>query len=187
MTKLLDPEREKIEEKALKVLETAQVLISEPPIDLMRVAESMEIKVYSARFNDPTISGLVTTDPRHNPAPVEAGKTATVFVNMDQPATRRHFTVAHELGHIALGHHGTGILNRAIGHPYEPQQEREANAFAAGLLMPAQPFISALYRQNDIVRVALTFGVSVEAATIRASILSGKLNLDFGNLQDVRL
>jgi hypothetical protein len=53
--------------------------------------------------------------------------------------------------------------------------------------MPAQPFVEALYRQRDVAKVALTFGVSVEAATIRTSILSDLLDLDFPSLKDFDL
>jgi Zn-dependent peptidase ImmA (M78 family) len=185
--KLPDMERKQIEQRALQVLEVAHVSLGEPPIDLLKVAASMGVKVYNARFSDPNVSGIVTTDPTHNPAPVEPGSNATVFVNIDHPVTRRHFTVAHELGHIALKHMGAGIAYRAIGHPYNTKQEREANAFAAGLLMPAKPFVEALYRQLDVAKVALTFGVSVEAATIRTSILSDELELDFPSLKDFDL
>jgi IrrE N-terminal-like domain len=100
--KLPDMEREQIEQRALQVLEVAHVSLGEPPIDLLKVAASMGVKIYNARFSDPSVSGMVTTDPTHNPAPVEPGRKATVFVNIDHSVTRRHFTVAHELGHIAL-------------------------------------------------------------------------------------
>lgn len=50
---------------------------------------------------------------------------------------RRRFTIAHELGHILLGHVGTyGLVNREPS-PDDNPIEQAANAFAARLLAPA--------------------------------------------------
>lgn len=69
---------------------------------------------------------------------------ADVWVRSDSPPARRRFTLAHELGHLML--HSTGLMFRDIttGTLMHPPEEREANAFAAALLMPralVQPLV----------------------------------------------
>ena len=99
---------------------------------------------------------------------------------------RRRFTIAHELGHLVL-HDGSGprfgkpepdtstvVERRAQHHLYPaalayPPLELEANAFAAGMLMPAP-----LLRASGIrcpVRLAEACGVSVAAAEKRLEYL----------------
>jgi Zn-dependent peptidase ImmA (M78 family) len=115
----------------------------------------------------------VTFDPKYNAPGTQPGKTATIFVNAADPPTRQNFTVAHEIGHVKLGHvrKEDGFRAerfRAQGQPYDGNEEREANQFAGALLMPAPAFAKALYKQRNMTSVALTFGVSVQAASIRA-------------------
>ncbi len=64
----------------------------------------------------------------------------TINVNMLEPSYRQRFTLAHELGHLLLGHEG-GYLYRTSDTTKYPSAisqvyEREANRFAAELLMP---------------------------------------------------
>jgi Zn-dependent peptidase ImmA (M78 family) len=55
------------------------------------------------------------------------------FLNSTHGPRRRRFTLAHEIGHVALGHFG-------MVHLYGEKQadQREANRFAAELLMPVE-------------------------------------------------
>lgn len=62
-----------------------------------------------------------------------------IFYNSGLPVGRQRFTVAHEIGHLALGHVGRGrvtTINREP-HPKDSQEETQANQFAARLLAPA--------------------------------------------------
>ena len=52
-------------------------------------------------------------------------------------AARMRFTVAHELGHIMLGHVGVYELVNREPSPGDNDIEREANVFASRLLAPA--------------------------------------------------
>lgn len=62
---------------------------------------------------------------------------------------RRRFTLAHEIGHIVLGHEADG-----------PREETEADCFAASLLVPAA-LAWELWRQSrDISVLCGVFGVS---------------------------
>ena len=56
---------------------------------------------------------------------LRAGRPPLVLYNGQAPARRRAFTLAHEVGHICLNHRDDN-----------PQNEREANIFAANLLAP---------------------------------------------------
>ena len=62
------------------------------------------------------------------------------------PAPRRRFTVAHEIGHHLLHSDGAAVLCRPAdvetAHGDERAREREANRFAAELLMP-EPMVRA--------------------------------------------
>jgi predicted transcriptional regulator len=85
--------------------------------------------------------------------------------------SRDKFTVAHELGHYVL-HSGVGAVPLvALRLPVDRRgrSEWEANWFAAGFLMPEEAFRRAWDRYGGCVeRSALMFGVSLEAAEVRA-------------------
>lgn len=74
-----------------------------------------------------------------------AGRVGWAFVSAADPVPRRRFTAAHELGHFVL-HRATmgrfradtdATLREADGDVTD-RMEREANRFAAELLMPAE-------------------------------------------------
>lgn len=69
-----------------------------------------------------------------------------VLINSDKPRIRRRFTIAHELGHLALGHllGGQVIVDETVGG--KSPEEKQANAFAAGFLMPAEGVRGAVKR-----------------------------------------
>lgn len=71
-----------------------------------------------------------------------AGRFGRAFVNADDILPRRRFTAAHELGHAVLHRERMGrfVVDATIGETDEAtdELEREANQFAAELLMPEQ-------------------------------------------------
>jgi Zn-dependent peptidase ImmA (M78 family) len=91
---------------------------------------------------------------------------------------RDRFTIGHELGHYVLHYLFPKQVKKEEVGPIEAQRygsgrvEWEANWFAAGFLMPADPFSQA-YRQldGDEITLAAEFKVSSEAAKIRISTL----------------
>ena len=62
-----------------------------------------------------------------------------IFYNSGLPVGRQRFTVAHEIGHLALGHVGQGRVTTINREPNlkDSQEETQANQFAARLLAPA--------------------------------------------------
>ena len=65
------------------------------------------------------------------------GALSAIFINKDQPAERRLFTLGHELAHqlFHLGRDNVETTVSTFTSNRDPQ-EKEANAFAAELLMP---------------------------------------------------
>lgn len=64
-----------------------------------------------------------------------------ILINSSAPATRRKFTLAHEIGHVVIPWHTGTIVshleNGEVDAAYS-QMETEANRFAAELLMPSE-------------------------------------------------
>jgi Zn-dependent peptidase ImmA (M78 family) len=87
-----------------------------------------------------------------------------VFLNANDTPARRRFTLAHELGHWicqCLEGRGAPMMCRAedVAPGTDRALEREANVFAAQLLMPE----AAVRAAADDPDVAPRFGVSAEA------------------------
>jgi Zn-dependent peptidase ImmA (M78 family) len=116
------------EAAAREVLEIAE--ISTPPVAMERVCEALGIPLYRRRMPE-SLSAVV----------LSVGEDAfVVAVNKWHAQTRRRFSIAHEVGHAVLRHDASYYLEYAVDDAWEPPgfrylDEREANAFAAALLM----------------------------------------------------
>ena len=86
----------------------------------------------------------------------------TIAVNADKPETRQRFTIAHELGHIILGH-GVGCM---VGEQGVGRDEKEANAFAGSLLIPRIALARVAHRYT-LSQLAERFGVSQDCMSVR--------------------
>lgn len=167
-----------IESLAFDILNKAG--IKEPFVDVKRIATLHNINIVYHLFTD-DISGVL----------VEKDKTFTIGVNETHFLNRQRFTIAHELGHYFLGHQRQGIFvdespmkqnlmlfRDSFSSTGENSQEREANAFAAALLMP-KPFIENFIRNydidlandNELEDMASVFKVSSGAMAFRLSNL----------------
>lgn len=115
-------------EKAESILRLAR--ITAPPVNLEKVAESLHFTILPFPFPDKR-RGMVL---------IEEGN-KTIGVNKNHPVTLQRFTIAHELGHYLNGHqhYEKQFINDDTRY-YDPhyQQEKEADAFAAELLMPKE-------------------------------------------------
>ena len=61
-----------------------------------------------------------------------------IYYNDNKPTHRIRFTIAHEIGHILLGHLSQGeTLHRNTEQDTNNIKEQQANVFARDLLMPA--------------------------------------------------
>lgn len=116
---------------------------------------------------DDAISGYIERQPNNN---------YKIVVNANHAKTRRRFTAAHELGHYI---YHRDLLGEGVGdnRAYRtagterpnprilPQHERQANSFAANVLMPRHALTNIADRNTE--ELAREFEVSPEAMRIR--------------------
>jgi transcriptional regulator with XRE-family HTH domain len=92
-----------------------------------------------------------------------------IFVNSQHATSRALFTLAHELGHLLIGHDGTIAVDDNFSG--SSTAERQANAFAAALLMPEDQvarYINDYGRgAESLARMIYDLGVSYESLVFR--------------------
>lgn len=141
------------------------------PIPIRELIEKLGVTVIEHDF-DNNISGVLSIN----------GQNKSIGINKSEGEQRKRFTLAHELGHLIL-HQEKGnlfmdsILFRKTGDGYtkkEEKIEREANFFAANILMPANRVREELrnvtldfIEDTSIEDLAEKFGVSVSAMNYR--------------------
>ncbi len=151
------------------------------PANALKIAESLgiEVKIESV---DKDLSGFLLREPK-------TGR-AVIGVNSNHHENRQTFTIAHELGHYLLHEAETVHLDsKSSGYTLQLRSpasatgeninEREANLFAAELLMPAKMLEKELCKKNldlledeSVLRsIAKKCRVSVQALTIRLTNL----------------
>lgn len=86
---------------------------------------------------------------------------AVIGYNDKHPWCRRRFTIAHEIGHLLMGH----ACNRQENET--SINETEANCFAAELLMPVQTLKKDIKTIRDIPTLAKRYLVSSQAMGIK--------------------
>jgi transcriptional regulator with XRE-family HTH domain len=106
--------------------------VKEPAVNVAQIARSCGIRIIAKPLDD-SLSGAI----------LELEDGPVIAVNEDQSPGRQRFTIAHELGHYLLRHHDRFHVDLSAhaeaGEPpgYNWLHERQANEFAADLLMPA--------------------------------------------------
>jgi Zn-dependent peptidase ImmA (M78 family) len=175
---------EVIERKAQLVLRSAGALTV--PVDLDQVLKSLNVRVHPEDMDDETAGVLIVK-----------GEQRHILVNKGHSENRRRFTIAHELGHLTLHddeangdpsgqrmfidrqirvYQRVGEASSAVyqqeGSMTTVEQEREANVFAACLLMPAHHVTRAalerdLFDEISVASLARNFQVSEQAMSIR--------------------
>ena len=91
-----------------------------------------------------------------------------IFYDSSLAVGRQRFTVAHEIGHLILGHVGPGTATVENREPTgaEREEELQANQFAARLLSPACVLHELGATEPEEIRRLC--GISKQAAKIRA-------------------
>ncbi len=129
------------------------------PVDVVRIVRNNGILL---------IKNSQADELRHGEAGISVfdGKQWYIVYDDLLPLGRKRFTVAHELGHIFLGHPlVAGFHARTTGGKL-PQTESEANVFASRFLAPACVLWGLnVHTAADIARIC---EISAEAAEIRA-------------------
>jgi Zn-dependent peptidase ImmA (M78 family) len=101
-----------------------------------------------------------------------------IFVNGTEFAVRQRFTLAHEFGHVELGHAGSvDFTTDVFGEGRKPPAEVQADGFAAEFLAPVdgvRRWLGAVGEPADdlttVVRLADYFHISAEAALYRLQV-----------------
>jgi Zn-dependent peptidase ImmA (M78 family) len=169
-----------------QIRETVEALLSDSkirqgPVPVEKIAKSPGVTIKLDTVDD-DLSGFLYRD--------KAGE-AVIGVNKSHHPNRRRFTIAHELGHFLL-HEGelvhvdqerasftVDFRNRESARG-ENDSEKEANLFAAELLMPEKFLREELAGQRldifddgDVLeRLANKYEVSVQALTFRLGYLN---------------
>ena len=138
------------------------------PVKAMPIARDLGVAVYSVSGWPNDISGMVKNNPDNG---------YEIYVNKDHPENRRRFTIAHEIGHCVLHKDliGDGIVDDGLYRSSLSKSiEREANQFAADLLMPWHLINLAMSDEyNNITALAKAFEVSEHAMSIRLGVPIG--------------
>lgn len=155
----------KAEEQAKEVWK--QNFILSVPFDLEEIARNYGLEVVEVDFGEKfsNIAGYL--------------KEKTIFVNGLDGENRKKFTIAHELGHFLLHQkeleeHPSqyAVLFRiTIGKMNNDPVEKEANCFAANLLVPEEMLREKLTQKIGIPQLAEIFGVSQDVIGYRIQIL----------------
>lgn len=157
--------------------------IKSAPVDLNKIARGMHIEIIKQSADD-KIAGFLIKD--------FDNKNALIGVNEDHAPNRQRFTIAHEIGHYLLHNYqgvhfdgkNTGLqvyLRDDKSTTGVDVDEREANLFAAELLMPKALLekdiseIKEIYLLDEedltIKKLAAKYKVSVRALTYRLANL----------------
>jgi len=128
------------------------------PVPVKAMAEDL-LGVQVGESEDLAVSGMLLPRERQ------------IWLNASEGAPRRRFTLAHELGHWVCQHlegKTAPVYCRAADVQAEPiaadrALEREANLFAAELLMPESQVRNEWSRSTTVGELAVTFGVSAAA------------------------
>ena len=136
-----------------------RVLIDEKvtalPINIAALCRKMGIKVqyYKPKDDNDGYCTIFLGRPR-------------IFVSSECSPERQRFTIAHELGHILLGHVGRAeLVNREPSGTDNPL-EHDANVFASRLLAPACVLWALDIRTPE--QIAQLCRISYQAASFRA-------------------
>lgn len=135
------------------------------PIDVRQVANKLGIIIVEDVHMDKELSGKLE----------KMGGKWYIYVNAFHNEKRKRFTIAHEIAHYILHADETAVFKDVsfFRSPDTNEQESQANALAAEILMPEHAFIQEIERGNNtILGLAETFGVSGIACEYRAKTLN---------------
>lgn len=126
-------------------------IINHYGIYLIKYSDSDYISRHN--YNDDGFSKLIDNKP-------------IIFYNDNKQQERIRFTVAHEIGHIILGHINEGeTCHRNTETDTSNYKEQQANVFARDILMPATVLHSL--NVNSAGKISVLCNVSMQSAEIR--------------------
>ncbi len=162
----------------------AKLELGDPPcINVKAIAESCNIPI---EYNILESSGCCSNDSKSDDTDNNTDK--LIQINKFEPEYRQRFTIAHELGHILLGHQGVSYRTSDVTKykdTIKRMNEVAANKFADELTMPKSLVVDVLFSSikqmsysinqrfgdedisNIVRRCANELGVSPRALDIR--------------------
>lgn len=148
------------DEAAAQVRDRLRIRPDQPIKNLVRTVERAGVRVLPLPLEDVAHSAYSTLVGDASDEPV-------IFLFRASAADRVRYTVAHEIGHIALHHAGRPEDVRAA--------EREADTFAGAFLMPREPFLDDLRGMpatlSTFLRLKPRWGASIQAMIMRGAAL----------------
>lgn len=162
---LVRPNFAKAKKQAMDLLQ--KYAIEHPPVDPVDISRRLGVEVLFVEFDeqDKNISGFF--DAVEN----------TIFVNKSEFPLRQTFTVAHELGHKILHEEWAKsseykMLFRDQDATDPDPHEKEANSFAAHLLVP-RFMLDQVWTKYSVEQLSKLFAVSVPVIKNRISFEYG--------------
>lgn len=147
--------------------------ISEAPVNIEKICQYYDIEVEPIDAED-NLSGFFLVNDK---------KIKMIGYNKNHSENRKRFTIAHEFGHFQLHlqsdqkffiDNNSKFFRNEKSSSGELKQEREANAFAAALLMPVPLLERELEKINDtedidsiVFKLSFRFLVSEESMRYR--------------------
>lgn len=165
--------RDEIEKHATQILRDHGLLAV--PVDPLKVARALGIKVMNAVFSDPGKSGAIA----------RRGDKYSIFLNTNEPPNRKRFSIAHEIGHRLL-HMDSGEVSEFVDNEDnfratevseaetwtdDRRREWEANIFAGALLINEELLRDKWQNCKDPSYLAWMFQVSPTAMIVRLTQL----------------
>lgn len=136
--------------------------IANPPIDIRNLVQNYGLQITFALFNNHNISGFLDI----------SGK--SIWVNANDAPTRQNFTIAHEFGHwllhkeeIEADPKSYKVLFRQPLGLNTDYREKEANAFAANLLVPTKMLKICRIAKFNSMQMSVLFDVSEDVINYR--------------------
>lgn len=151
--------------------------LNAPPTPIVEICNKIGIKVFEVSL-PPDVSGLIMTQDEKFE---NYDSNKIIAANISDSASRKRFTIAHELAHYVLHKEANKPLyaHRDIINQVDNKNEQEANSFASIILMPedlVRKSIKRLQSNNDpytvtssemIDQIAKEYSVSRSAAQVR--------------------
>lgn len=137
--KLLSGEMVMPEEVSKKILAIWEV--EEPPVPIIEITKALGFRIFEQKYEESTLSGFIAIDNEYQ----EMFKTdKLISLNKEDNEGHKRFTISHELCHYIFDFNPrimTSYSNPYITTNAEDPTERQANTFAANLLMPKDIFM----------------------------------------------
>lgn len=135
--------KEKITRLTLDMISAANTLTL--PMDVWRIANhyGYQVQLYSQSMPQLEAFHLLEESEHHTGIALGVGEDRYIFLSDGLNVEVERFTIAHEIGHIALGHVTPYLEQRKLTPDEVERQETGADLFALMLLAPA-PLLEAL-------------------------------------------